>query len=385
MAIDEFVCNPAEVNTEMETLTIEEILNETTDSTFLDTTEGDSLEDDDDNVEDKDFMQISTEDKVITVRNIIALLVDHPDVEERLLKDLRKVQTRVRDEMRVEKANRTKQTSIDGFFQSAYAKSKDKATPRKEARKTASKAASKLTNAAATQGGSPRHSRSRSLSPDDRPNPRFAYRDHSAESPDFDIPMITGSESDEDTIGSTKDPTPAQDAPSQDAPVGDSESSEAKAASTSSPTKNLTLDEARSPDSPSRESGPSKGYQSLFDPSSDEVKKRGPLVSLKRSPMISMSSRSAIKLFNCKALLRLPRRRTSRGAYERTLVQDEPLFINDIEAARCVLLAPHRIPLKEFTSLRKKPEDRGGLFHVWGYPWVQPENTTIQTQAEDLF
>ncbi|POM79755.1 ATP-binding cassette (ABC) Superfamily [Phytophthora palmivora] len=61
--------------------------------------------------------------------------------------------------------------------------------------------------------------------------------------------------------------------------------------------------------------------------------------------------------------------RTSRGAYERALVQDEPLFVNDIEAARCVLLAPHRIPLKEFTSLRKKPEDRGGLFPVWGYPW----------------
>ncbi|POM77955.1 Hypothetical protein PHPALM_4584 [Phytophthora palmivora] len=67
------------------------------------------------------------------------------------------------------------------------------------------------------------------------------------------------------------------------------------------------------------------------------------------------------------------------------LVQDEPLFVNDIEAARCVLLAPHRIPLKKFTSLGKKPEDRGGLFPVWGYTWVQPENTTTQTQAEDLF
>ncbi|POM70621.1 ATP-binding cassette (ABC) Superfamily [Phytophthora palmivora] len=112
--------------------------------------------------------------------------------------------------------------------------------------------------------------------------------------------------------------------------------------------------------------------------------------------MISMSSKSAIKLLKCKAHLCLPRRsgspmflehlkaprglnhgRTSRGAYERALVQDEPLFVKDIEAARCVLLAPHRISLKEFTSLRKKPKDRGGLFH--------PENTTIQTQAEDLF
>ncbi|POM68948.1 Hypothetical protein PHPALM_14827, partial [Phytophthora palmivora] len=76
---------------------------------------------------------------------------------------------------------------------------------------------------------------------------------------------------------------------------------------------------------------------------------------------------------------------TSRGAYERASVQDEPLFVNDIEAARCVLLAQHRIPLKEFTSLRKKPEDRGGLFPVWGYPCVQSENTTTQFQSEDLF
>ncbi|POM63270.1 ATP-binding cassette (ABC) Superfamily, partial [Phytophthora palmivora] len=90
-------------------------------------------------------------------------------------------------------------------------------------------------------------------------------------------------------------------------------------------------------------------------------------------------------LEHLKAPRRLIHGRTSRGAYERALVQVEPLFVNDIEAARCVLLAPHRIPLKEFTSLRKKPEDRGGLFPVWGYPWVQPENTTTQTQAEDLF
>ncbi|POM62908.1 hypothetical protein PHPALM_27879 [Phytophthora palmivora] len=73
------------------------------------------------------------------------------------------------------------------------------------------------------------------------------------------------------------------------------------------------------------------------------------------------------------------------GALNVAPMSDEPLFVNDIEAARCVLLAPHRIPLKVFTSLRKKPEGRGGLFPVWGYPWVQPENTTTQSQAEDLF
>ncbi|KAG3126580.1 hypothetical protein C6341_g25311 [Phytophthora cactorum] len=65
---------------------------------------------------------------------------------------------------------------------------------------------------------------------------------------------------------------------------------------------------------------------------------------------------------------------TFKGAYERTLVQRDPLFTENIEAARCVLLAPHRIPLKEFTTRRKKPENRGGLHPVWGYPWVCPDN-----------
>ncbi|POM58136.1 Hypothetical protein PHPALM_4711 [Phytophthora palmivora] len=101
-------------------------------------------------------------------------------------------------------------------LKTAKAKSKGKAAPHKEASKVVSKAASKPTAAAATQGGNPRRSRSRSLSPDDRPNPRFTYRDHSpgTESPVFDIPMITGSEPEEDTTGSTKDPTPSQDVPS---------------------------------------------------------------------------------------------------------------------------------------------------------------------------
>ncbi|POM59110.1 ABC Superfamily, partial [Phytophthora palmivora] len=181
------------------------------------------------------------------------------------------------------------------------AKSKDKAAPRKEVRKAASEAASKRTTAAAKQGGSPRRSRSRSLSPDDRPNPRFAYRDHSpgSESPEFNIPIITGSESDGDSPGSAKDLPSSQDAPSQDVPVDDAESSEAKAASTSSPAKNLTLDEgkaraqaakAASPKravkgaaaakkraasgSPTSEPSIAKGFKSLFD-SSDEEEEEG--------------------------------------------------------------------------------------------------------------
>ncbi|KAG3164112.1 hypothetical protein PC128_g20225 [Phytophthora cactorum] len=76
---------------------------------------------------------------------------------------------------------------------------------------------------------------------------------------------------------------------------------------------------------------------------------------------------------------------TSKGAYERTLVQRNPLFTENIEAARCGLLAPHRIPLKEFTTRRKKPENRGGLHPVWGYPWVCPENWQSWGAADLLF
>ncbi|KAG3100300.1 hypothetical protein PI125_g14785 [Phytophthora idaei] len=68
---------------------------------------------------------------------------------------------------------------------------------------------------------------------------------------------------------------------------------------------------------------------------------------------------------------------TSKGAYERTLVQRNQLFTENIEAARCVLLAPHRIALKEFTTRRKKPENRGGLNPVWGYPWVCPRELPV--------
>ncbi|KAG2966931.1 hypothetical protein PC118_g18877 [Phytophthora cactorum] len=76
---------------------------------------------------------------------------------------------------------------------------------------------------------------------------------------------------------------------------------------------------------------------------------------------------------------------TSKGSYERTLVQRNPLFPENIEADRCVLLAPHRIPLKEFTTHRKKPENRGGLHPVWGYPWVCPENCQSWGAADLLF
>ncbi|POM75299.1 ABC Superfamily [Phytophthora palmivora] len=301
--------------------------------------------------------------------------------------------------------------STHGASAPSKTKSKDKAVPRKEDRNADFEAAIKRTAAAAKQGGSTRRSRSRSLSPDDRSNPRFAYRDHSpgTESPVFDIPMITGSDSDGDSPGSTKDPTSSQDAPSQDAPVDDIESPEAKVASTSSPANNLTLDEgkaraqaAKAASSKQVDEGaaaakkraaPGPPSRDLFDSSSDEGEEEGAVTEpqeisnnldeqqeryqaaqLQGAPVPptplyprgyyppDAGSGSPMFLEHLKAPRGLNHGRTSRGTYERALVQDEPLFVNDIEAARCALLAPHRIPLKQLTSLRKQPEDRGGLF-----------------------
>ncbi|KAE9291786.1 hypothetical protein PF001_g19003, partial [Phytophthora fragariae] len=76
---------------------------------------------------------------------------------------------------------------------------------------------------------------------------------------------------------------------------------------------------------------------------------------------------------------------TSRGSYERALVEKEPLFLGDIEVARCVLLAPHKLTLKEFTTLRKKPEDKGGLHPLWGFHWVKPNENMTWNEVEDLF
>ncbi|POM58661.1 ABC Superfamily [Phytophthora palmivora] len=61
------------------------------------------------------------------------------------------------------------------------------------------------------------------------------------------------------------------------------------------------------------------------------------------------------------------------------------LFIENIEAARCVLLTLPQIPLKTFTGLHKKSGTKGGLHPVWGFPSVRPENTSSVVQVESLF
>ncbi|POM77963.1 ABC Superfamily [Phytophthora palmivora] len=206
--------------------------------------------------------------------------------------------------------------------------------------------------------------------------------------------MITGSKSEEDTTGSTKDPTPPQDGPLQNAPVDDSISSEAKAAPASSPAKNLTLDEGKAraqaakaapqnradegaatakkraaPGSPTSEPSIAKGFKSLFDSELDEAEEEGAIIKpqeisngldeqqeryqadqLQGASEVASSapapvyprgyyppyagSGSTMFLEHLKAPRGLNHGSTSRGAYERASVQDEPLFVNDIEAAR---------------------------------------------------
>ncbi|POM62498.1 LOW QUALITY PROTEIN: ATP-binding cassette (ABC) Superfamily [Phytophthora palmivora] len=239
--------------------------------------------------------------------------------------------------------------------------------------------------------------------------------------------MTTGSESNEATAGPTKDPASSRDAPSEDAPVEDSGTSEAKVAPTSSPAKNLALAEGKAHaqaakaasskradecaaaakkraalGSPTLEPPIAKGYRSFSDSESkegaitkpqeissdlDEQQERYQAAQLQRATEVLSSvpptpvyprgyyppDAGTGSLMFLEHLVDL-----TMGSLLVAPLSDEPLFVNDIEAARCVLLAPHRIPLKEFTSLRKKPEDRVGLFPVWGYPW----NFTVQELKE---
>ncbi|POM66251.1 Hypothetical protein PHPALM_17921 [Phytophthora palmivora] len=257
----------------------------------------------------------------------------------------------------------------------AKAKSKDKAAPRKEARKEASEAASKPTAAAARQGGNPRRSRSRSLSPDDRPNPR-------------------------DSPASTKDPTPSQDAPSQDAPADDTASSEAKAASTSSPAKNLTLDEGKAraqaakaasskradegaaaakkrvaSDSPTSEPSIANGSRSLFDSSDEKEEERAVSEPQEISDNLDEQQEryQADQLQDARAP---PTPVYPRGYYPPDAGSGSPMFLEHLKAL--VVLTMGALHVAPISSSEET------VFPVWGYPWVQPENTTTQTQAENL-
>ncbi|KAE9124361.1 hypothetical protein PF010_g6034 [Phytophthora fragariae] len=44
-----------------------------------------------------------------------------------------------------------------------------------------------------------------------------------------------------------------------------------------------------------------------------------------------------------------------------------------------------QVTLKELATLRKKPEDKGGLHPVWGFHWVKPNENMTWGEVEDLF
>ncbi|KAG1704303.1 hypothetical protein DVH05_006311 [Phytophthora capsici] len=98
MSVEEFVCNPAEDDTETETLTREKLLNDSTDDLFLSTVSDNTDRDDPDkNEEDAaTSTELTTKAKVDAVRSVLFLLPDHPDIEQKLLAGLRTLQIRVR-------------------------------------------------------------------------------------------------------------------------------------------------------------------------------------------------------------------------------------------------------------------------------------------------
>ncbi|OWZ15044.1 hypothetical protein PHMEG_00011387 [Phytophthora megakarya] len=203
------------------------------------------------------------------------------------------------------------------------AKPRGKASNRQEATSVASEATNTPDDTALPGIASPRRSRSPSVPPDNRPNPRFVRRDNSpgaGDTPDCTRDAYSGDESNVPTLA----------------------------------VAHLL--------------GGEPTYPSGYFP-----------------PDVS----SGAQLFLER--LESPRRliggcsKSSKGANERALAQAQHLFRTDMEAARCVLLAPHRMEFKKFVRLRKKPEASGGLHLVCGYPWVQPEHTSTVPEAEALF
>ncbi|GMF34036.1 unnamed protein product [Phytophthora fragariaefolia] len=121
MDIDEFLCNPAEDRTEMQALSTDELLCDASDVAFLDTV-GDERDDNSSDGGDLESAEDArpeptTKEKADFVRGVIFMLSEHPDLDDKLMQGLRKLQTRVRDDLRREQQDRTTQTSIRSFFQ----------------------------------------------------------------------------------------------------------------------------------------------------------------------------------------------------------------------------------------------------------------------------
>ncbi|ETK92737.1 hypothetical protein L915_03959 [Phytophthora nicotianae] len=115
MNIDDFVCNGADRDTAMESLTKKELLSDSTGLPFIDRA-WDEPDDDADTASVQSDTEQTTQEKMDAIRSVIFMLLEHQDIDVKLLRDLRKLQLRIRDQLRCEQDAKTTQTSITIFF-----------------------------------------------------------------------------------------------------------------------------------------------------------------------------------------------------------------------------------------------------------------------------
>ncbi|POM66338.1 Hypothetical protein PHPALM_17818 [Phytophthora palmivora] len=158
------------------------------------------------------------------------------------------------------------------------------------------------------------------------------------------------------------------------------------------------------PSSPLNESSVHKGCRNLFgDPKSEEEEEGGLYPNTEGSLAVSMSGKSFIKLLSHKAS-EVTFSVLSITVYPRRYYPpDEELLVSSTTVAYPV--APMSVNCSERTAfvddiegVNTTPNSSQGFLKfpeetrkpwwaspVWGYPGVQPENTTTQSQVEDLF
>ncbi|ETI52875.1 hypothetical protein F443_04085, partial [Phytophthora nicotianae P1569] len=94
MNIDDFVCNGADRDTAMESLTKKELLSDSTGLPFIDRA-WDEPDDDADTASVQSDTEQTTQEKMDAIRSVIFMLLEHQDIDVKLLRDLRKLQLRI--------------------------------------------------------------------------------------------------------------------------------------------------------------------------------------------------------------------------------------------------------------------------------------------------
>ncbi|KAG2808754.1 hypothetical protein PC118_g18716 [Phytophthora cactorum] len=311
--------------------------------------------------------------------------------------------------------------SLIRISQTKSFKPRGKGSARQEATEVACKAITSSGDAPADTGASSRRSRSPSLPKDDGPNPRFAVREDSPGTVAEARTEHDGSHSEE--AAGERTPLPSEDGRKSVHSLGSDhgghspispadeamDSSNTRAAAKSAVEQSKHTKKQNASRSPRREALEIGGdtYKNLFGSDSEEEEEEGAVnepqeisndlnrqqedfqaaqrvrgrpTTGSHSPghdgspareggalhprgywPPELSSGAELYLEQLVAPRGLIGGHTSKGAYECTLVQRNPLFTENIKTTRCVLFAPHRLPLKEFTTRRKKAENRGGL------------------------